>query len=136
MSFPSPIAEMARALRGPGPRSSLDQHVAAVLATVQISSLDTNLQLSGLDALSQAVEEVTERDHPLVRPDRSLRLAVLQREGFGWQLSYEKPFGEGRGMKSRGRKAGAEDGRARISGLGRGVQCSLNTPVNAHVYSH
>lgn len=86
-AFPSLIAEMARALRGPGPRSSLDQHVAAVLATVQISSLDTNLQLSGLGALSQAVEEVTERDHPLVRPDRSLRLAVLQREGFGLKLS-------------------------------------------------
>lgn len=74
-TFLSLITEMARALRGPGPRSSLDQHVAAVLATVQISSLDTDLQLSGLSALSQAVEEVTERDHPLVRPDRSLRLA-------------------------------------------------------------
>lgn len=87
-AFPSLIAEMARALRGPGPRSSLDQHVAAVLATVQISSLDINLQLSGLRALSQAVEEVTERDHPLVRPDRSLRLAVLLREGLGSQLSH------------------------------------------------
>ncbi|XP_060225533.1 cullin-9 [Meriones unguiculatus] len=71
-------SEMARALRGPGPRSSLDQHVAAVLATVQISSLDTNLQLSGLSALSQAVEEVTERDHPLVRPDRSLREKLVK----------------------------------------------------------
>ncbi|XP_059100118.1 cullin-9 [Peromyscus eremicus] len=71
-------AEMARALRGPGPRSSLDQHVAAVLATVQLSSLDTNLQLSGLCALSQAVEEVTERDHPLVRPDRSLREKLVK----------------------------------------------------------
>lgn len=80
---------MARALRGPGPRSSLDQHVAAVLATVQISNLDTNLQLSGLGALSQAVEEVTERDHPLVRPDRSLRLAESQREGFGLKLNRE-----------------------------------------------
>uniref|UniRef100_A0A8C6MUD1 Cullin-9 n=1 Tax=Mus spicilegus TaxID=10103 RepID=A0A8C6MUD1_MUSSI len=70
--------EMARALRGPGPRSSLDQHVAAVLATVQISSLDTNLQLSGLCALSQAVEEVTERDHPLVRPDRPLREKLVK----------------------------------------------------------
>eukprot|EP00073_Rattus_norvegicus_P010904 NP_001178511.1 cullin-9 [Rattus norvegicus] len=70
--------EMARTLRGPGPRSSLDQHVAAVLATVQISSLDTNLQLSGLGALSQAVEEVTERDHPLVRPDRSLREKLVK----------------------------------------------------------
>ncbi|GAB1301121.1 Cullin-9 [Apodemus speciosus] len=70
--------EMARALRGPGPRSSLDQHVAAVLATVQISSLDINLQLSGLRALSQAVEEVTERDHPLVRPDRSLREKLVK----------------------------------------------------------
>ncbi|ERE90640.1 cullin-9-like protein [Cricetulus griseus] len=70
--------EMARALRGPGPRSSLDQHVAAVLATVQISSLDTDLQLSGLSALSQAVEEVTERDHPLVRPDRSLREKLVK----------------------------------------------------------
>uniref|UniRef100_A0A7N9CL42 Cullin 9 n=1 Tax=Macaca fascicularis TaxID=9541 RepID=A0A7N9CL42_MACFA len=71
-------SEMARALRGPGPRSSLDQHVAAVVATVQISSLDTNLQLSGLCALSQAVEEVTERDHPLVRPDRSLREKLVK----------------------------------------------------------
>ncbi|XP_023480732.1 cullin-9 [Equus caballus] len=70
--------EMARALRGPGPRSSLDQHVAAVVATVQISSLDTNLQLSGLYALSQAVEEVTERDHPLVHPDRSLREKIVK----------------------------------------------------------
>ncbi|XP_030615459.1 cullin-9 isoform X2 [Delphinapterus leucas] len=70
--------EMARALRGPGPRSSLDQHVAAVVATVQISSLDTNLQLSGLYALSQAVEEVTERDHPLVSPDRSLREKLVK----------------------------------------------------------
>ncbi|XP_007934405.1 cullin-9 [Orycteropus afer afer] len=70
--------EMARALRGPGPRSSLDQHVAAVVATVQISSLDTNLQLSGLYALSQAVEEVTERDHPLVHPDRSLREKLVK----------------------------------------------------------
>ncbi|XP_030887509.1 cullin-9 [Leptonychotes weddellii] len=78
-------SEMARGLRGPGPRSSLDQHVAAVVATVQISSLDTNLQLSGLYALSQAVEEVTDRDHPLVRPDRSLRLVrmVGREEGFG-----------------------------------------------------
>nr|XP_010332191.2 cullin-9 isoform X3 [Saimiri boliviensis boliviensis] len=71
-------SEMARALRGPGPRSSLDQHVAAVVATVQISSLDTNLQLSGLSALSQAVEEVTERDHPLVRPDRLLREKLVK----------------------------------------------------------
>ncbi|XP_004379540.1 cullin-9 [Trichechus manatus latirostris] len=71
-------SEMARALRGPGPRSSLDQHVAAVVATVQISSSDTNLQLSGLYALSQAVEEVTERDHPLVRPDRSLREKLVK----------------------------------------------------------
>ncbi|XP_008827308.1 cullin-9 isoform X2 [Nannospalax galili] len=70
--------EMARALRGPGPRSSLDQHVAAVMATVQISSLDTNLQLSGLWALSEAVEEVTEQDHPLVRPDRSLREKLVK----------------------------------------------------------
>ncbi|XP_033279866.1 cullin-9 isoform X2 [Orcinus orca] len=71
-------SEMARALRGPGPRSSLDQHVAAVVATVQVSSLDTNLQLSGLYALSQAVEEVTERDHPLVSPDRSLREKLVK----------------------------------------------------------
>ncbi|XP_049748576.1 cullin-9 isoform X1 [Elephas maximus indicus] len=71
-------SEMARGLRGPGPRSSLDQHVAAVVATVQISSLDTSLQLSGLYALSQAVEEVTERDHPLVRPDRSLREKLVK----------------------------------------------------------
>ncbi|XP_065741943.1 cullin-9 [Phocoena phocoena] len=71
-------SEMARALRGPGPRSSLDQHVAAVVATVQISSLDTDLQLSGLYALSQAVEEVTERDHPLVSPDRSLREKLVK----------------------------------------------------------
>ncbi|XP_057554209.1 cullin-9 isoform X1 [Hippopotamus amphibius kiboko] len=71
-------SEMARALRGPGPRSSLDEHVAAVVATVQISSLDTDLQLSGLYALSQAVEEVTERDHPLVRPDRSLREKLVK----------------------------------------------------------
>ncbi|XP_015984164.2 cullin-9 isoform X1 [Rousettus aegyptiacus] len=71
-------SEMARALRGPGPRSSLEQHVAAVMATVQISSLDTSLQLSGLYALSQALEEVTERDHPLVRPDRSLREKLVK----------------------------------------------------------
>ncbi|XP_037698580.1 cullin-9 isoform X2 [Choloepus didactylus] len=71
-------SEMARSLRGPGPRSSLDQHVAAVVATVQISSVDTNLQLSGLHALSQAVEEATERDHPLVRPDRSLREKLVK----------------------------------------------------------
>ncbi|XP_076413851.1 cullin-9 isoform X2 [Peromyscus maniculatus bairdii] len=71
-------AEMARTLRGPGPRGSLDQHVLAVLATVQLSSLDTNLQLSGLCALSQAVEEATERDHPLVRPDRSLREKLVK----------------------------------------------------------
>ncbi|XP_036724842.1 cullin-9 isoform X2 [Balaenoptera musculus] len=71
-------SEMTRALQGPGPRSSLDQHVAAVVATVQISSLDTNLQLSGLYALSQAVEEVTERDHPLVSPDRSLREKLVK----------------------------------------------------------
>ncbi|GAB5571538.1 cullin-9 isoform X3 [Prionailurus iriomotensis] len=71
-------SEMARGLRGPGPRSSLDQHVAAVVATVQISSLDTDLQLSGLYALSQAVEEATERDHPLVRPDRSLREKLVK----------------------------------------------------------
>ncbi|XP_014443324.1 cullin-9 isoform X2 [Tupaia chinensis] len=71
-------SEMARALRGPGPRSSLDQHVAAVVATVQISSLDTHLQLSGLSALSQAVEEVTERDHPLLYPDRSLREKLVK----------------------------------------------------------
>ncbi|XP_012577638.1 PREDICTED: cullin-9 isoform X3 [Condylura cristata] len=71
-------SEMARTLRGPGPRSTLDQHVAAVVATVQISSLDTNLQLSGLHALAQAVEEVTERDHPLVHPDRSLREKLVK----------------------------------------------------------
>ncbi|KAM5286214.1 cullin-9 isoform 1-T1 [Hipposideros larvatus] len=71
-------SEMARALRGPGPRSSLDQRVAVVVATVQISSLDTNLQLSGLYALAQAVEEVTERDHPLVHPDRSLREKLVK----------------------------------------------------------
>ncbi|XP_007085226.2 cullin-9 isoform X2 [Panthera tigris] len=71
-------SEMARDMRGPGPRSSLDQHVAAVVATVQISSLDTDLQLSGLYALSQAVEEATERDHPLVRPDRSLREKLVK----------------------------------------------------------
>ncbi|XP_040329508.1 cullin-9 isoform X8 [Herpailurus yagouaroundi] len=71
-------SEMARGMRGPGPRSSLDQHVAAVVATVQISSLDTDLQLSGLYALSQAVEEATERDHPLVRPDRSLREKLVK----------------------------------------------------------
>nr|XP_019593955.1 PREDICTED: cullin-9 isoform X1 [Rhinolophus sinicus] len=71
-------SEMARALRGPGPRSSLDQRVAVVVATVQISSLDTNLQLSGLYALAQAVEEVTEQDHPLVRPDRSLREKLVK----------------------------------------------------------
>ncbi|XP_060045824.1 cullin-9 isoform X2 [Erinaceus europaeus] len=70
--------EMARALRGPGPRSSLHQHVAAIVATVQIPILDSNLQLSGLYALSQAVEEVTERDHPLVRPDRSLREKLVK----------------------------------------------------------
>ncbi|XP_045428592.1 cullin-9 isoform X1 [Pipistrellus kuhlii] len=71
-------SEMASALRGPGPRSSLEQQVAAVVATLQISSLDTNLQLSSLSALSQAVEELTERDHPLVRPDRSLREKLVK----------------------------------------------------------
>ncbi|XP_053769849.1 cullin-9 isoform X2 [Desmodus rotundus] len=71
-------SEMASTLRGPGPRSSLDQQVAAVVATVQRSSLDTSLQLSGLCALSLAVEEVTERDHPLVRPDRSLREKLVK----------------------------------------------------------
>ncbi|XP_053456966.1 cullin-9 isoform X1 [Nycticebus coucang] len=70
--------EMARALRGPGSHSSLGQHVAAVVATVQISSLDANLQLSGLSALSQAVEEITERDHPLVHPDKSLREKLVK----------------------------------------------------------
>uniref|UniRef100_A0A8C5KJ64 Cullin-9 n=1 Tax=Jaculus jaculus TaxID=51337 RepID=A0A8C5KJ64_JACJA len=70
--------EMARALRGPGPRSSLDQHVAAVVATVQMSSSDTHLQLSGLCALSQAVEEITEQEHPLVRPDRPLREKLVK----------------------------------------------------------
>ncbi|XP_040839355.1 cullin-9 isoform X1 [Ochotona curzoniae] len=69
---------MARALQGPGPRSSLDRHVVAVVATVQISSVDTNLQLSGLSALLQAVEEATEQDHPLVRPDRSLREKLVK----------------------------------------------------------
>lgn len=88
---------MARGLRGPGPRSSLDQHVAAVAATVQISSLDTNLQLSGLYALSQAVEEVTERDHPLVRPDQSLRLEWWGGEGFWFKL----PLGEDGGRERR-----------------------------------
>lgn len=92
--------------------------MAAVLATVQISSLDTNLQLSGLGALSQAVEEVTERDHPLVRPDRSLRLAVLQREGFGLKLSHEEPCGEGRGIKSKGRKAEGGGRAGEDQGLG------------------
>lgn len=60
--------------------------MAAVVATVQRSSLDTSLQLSGLCALSLAVEEVTERDHPLVRPDRSLRSAWWGRERFGVEL--------------------------------------------------
>nr|XP_026239199.1 cullin-9-like isoform X2 [Urocitellus parryii] len=89
-------SEMARALRGPGPRSSLDQHVAAVVATVQISSLDTNLQLSGLSALSQALEEVTERDHPLVRPDRSLRLACYRGKRSGLNLWAVRLMVEGR----------------------------------------
>ncbi|KAM5263615.1 cullin-9 [Ctenodactylus gundi] len=71
-------SDMARTLRGPGPRSSLDQHVAAVVTTVQMSSLDTDRQLSGLSALSQAVEEVTEWDHPLVHPDRSLREKLVK----------------------------------------------------------
>ena len=81
---------MIRALRGPGPRSSLDQYVAAVVATMQISSLDTSLQLSALCALSQAVEEVTERDHPLVRPDRFLRLEPCGGKwGLWFKLSVE-----------------------------------------------
>ncbi|XP_066106934.1 cullin-9 isoform X1 [Saccopteryx bilineata] len=63
--------EMAKALWGP--HRFLYQHVEAVVAAVQESSLGTKLQLSGLDALSQVVESVTERDHPLVHPDRSLR---------------------------------------------------------------
>lgn len=96
-AFPSPLSEMARALRGPGPRSSLDQHVAAVVATVQISSLDTDLQLSGLYALSQAVEEVTERDHPLVSPDRSLRLEPWRGGGgYGLSCQWGRMVGEGR----------------------------------------
>ncbi|XP_027814901.1 cullin-9 isoform X2 [Ovis aries] len=82
MALPSGMkeaaSEMIRALRGPGPRSSLDQYVAAVVATVQISSVDTSLQLSALCALSQAVEEVTERDHPLVHPDRFLREKLVK----------------------------------------------------------
>lgn len=61
--------------------------MAVVVATVQISSLDTNLQLSGLYALAQAVEEVTERDHPLVRPDRSLRLEWWGGKRLWLQLS-------------------------------------------------
>lgn len=89
---------MARGLRGPGPRSSLDQHVAAVVATVQMSSLDTNLQLSGLCALSQAMEEVTERDHPLVRPDRTLRLVRM----WGGKVFWVKlPLGEDGGRDRR-----------------------------------
>lgn len=83
---------MIRALRGPGPRSSLDQYVAAVVATVQISSLDTSLQLSALCALSQAVEEVTEQDHPLVRPDRFLRLEPW---GGKWSLRIKLSVGGG-----------------------------------------
>ncbi|XP_036861194.2 cullin-9 isoform X2 [Manis javanica] len=71
-------SEMAGALQGPGPRSFLDQHVAAVVATVQMSTLDRKLQLSGLYALSQAVEEVTVQDHPLVHPDRSLREKLVK----------------------------------------------------------
>ncbi|KAM8778541.1 LOW QUALITY PROTEIN: cullin-9 [Rhynchonycteris naso] len=63
--------EMARALWGP--HRFLYQHVEAVVATVRESSLSTKLQLSGLHALSQALEVATEQDHPLVRPDRSLR---------------------------------------------------------------
>ena len=105
-ALPSPLSEMARALRGPGPRSSLDQHVAAVVATVQISSLDTHLQLSGLYALSQAVEEVTERDHPLVRPDRSLRLDHGG-EGVGLSCRWGRQEGGREGaMRSRVGKAG------------------------------
>lgn len=80
---------MASALRGPGPRSSLDQQVAAAVATVQIPSLDTNLQLSGLYALSLAVEEVTERDHPLIHPDRPLRLAWRGGKGFWVKLGRQ-----------------------------------------------
>lgn len=90
---------MARGLRGPGPRSSLDQHVAAVVATVQISSLDTNVQLLGLYALSQAVEEVTERDHPLVRPDRSLRLVSMvgRERGLGLSCHWGRMVGRREG---------------------------------------
>ncbi|XP_010615958.1 cullin-9 isoform X2 [Fukomys damarensis] len=71
-------SEMARTLRVPGPLSSLDQHVVAVAATMQISSSDTDLQLSGLYALCQTVEEITERNHPLVHPNRLLREKLVK----------------------------------------------------------
>nr|XP_013012193.1 cullin-9 isoform X2 [Cavia porcellus] len=71
-------SEMARTLQAPGPLSSLDQHVVAVTATMQISSSDTDLQLSGLYALCQTVEEVTERNHPLVHPNRLLREKLVK----------------------------------------------------------
>lgn len=56
------------------------------MATVQMSTLDRKLQLSGLYALSQAVEEVTVQDHPLVHPDRSLRLEGSGGKGFWVKL--------------------------------------------------
>ncbi|XP_023575510.1 cullin-9 isoform X3 [Octodon degus] len=71
-------SEMARTLRVPGPLSSLDQHVVAVTATMQISSSDTDLQLSGLYALCQTVEEITEQNHPLVHPNRLLREKLVK----------------------------------------------------------
>lgn len=60
--------------------------MAAIMNSVQKSSMDTNMQLSGLYALAQAVEEVTERDHPLVRPDRSLRLEWWGGRRFWFKL--------------------------------------------------
>uniref|UniRef100_A0A8C2YS10 Cullin 9 n=1 Tax=Chinchilla lanigera TaxID=34839 RepID=A0A8C2YS10_CHILA len=70
--------EIARSLRVSGPLSSLDQQVVAVTAIMQISSSDTDLQLSGLYALCQTVEEVTESNHPLVHSNKLLREKLVK----------------------------------------------------------
>ncbi|XP_074166944.1 cullin-9 isoform X1 [Sminthopsis crassicaudata] len=71
-------SELCSVLRGPGRRSSLEQHVTEAIAMVQRSNSETNLQLSGLYALSKAVEEATGRDHPLLRPDKALREKLVK----------------------------------------------------------
>ncbi|XP_054990859.1 cullin-9 isoform X2 [Sorex araneus] len=78
MTLPAEMSGMVRALRAPGSHSNLDLHVAVIGATVQISSSNTSLQVEGLSTLSLAVEEATDRNHPLVRPDRTLREKLVK----------------------------------------------------------